>query len=144
MFASLFLDTQCVCFAVSEHIELSAIDNMNFASTFFCLQEMLACFLLLILNFYALFFCNSFMKEKESSNIMCVRETTTWGNQPIRDTFFTIKSREQFFHVFPIWTPLKKVLFNVFFSVFVLVELVASLKSNFLMFYYMNIEKLTL
>ena len=59
MFASLFLDTQCVCFAVSEHFELSAAENMNFASTFFCLQEMLACFLLLILNIYALFFCNA-------------------------------------------------------------------------------------
>ena len=145
MFTSLFLDTQCVCFALSEHIELCAAKRIwTSHQPFFISKKCSPVFLLLISNFYALLFCNSFMEEKESSNIMCVRETTTWGNQPILDIFFTIKSREQFFPCISNLNPTKKFLFNVFFSVSVLVELVASLKLNFLTFYYMNTKTDTL
>ena len=69
LYVHLFFLYQCVRFALSEHIELSATENMNFVWTFFCLREMHTCFFA-----FNIVFCNSFMKEKESINILCVTE----------------------------------------------------------------------
>ena len=75
-----------VCFAVSGNFELSATENMKLTSTF------------LLSSRNARFSAFNFELEEEGKqrHIVCQR-ATSWGNQPIRDTFFTVKSREQFF-----------------------------------------------
>ena len=108
---------------------------MNFASTFFCLQEMLACFFAFNIELLCSIFCNNFMKEKECSNIMCVREQLVGEtNQYVIHFFYCEEQRTILFRVFPIWTSLKMFVFNVFFGVSILVELVVFSKLNFLIY----------